>query len=152
MPTSQSLTGYTQANNNTQPGDQVTGRTQFMPEIAVDQATGTVVLSWRDASDDAAQAATGSPPTSPPVSTAARPSARRPTPTPRRPPLTPSRARPTCWARMADNQGPGNGQRDPPSGYGNQMGLAVFDGQVYPIWAGNLNQAFLKNAWSPAFR
>ena len=46
---------------------------------------------------------------------------------------------------MADNQGGANGQRDTAFGYGNQMGLAVFDGQVYPIWAGNFNQAFLKN-------
>ena len=34
----------------------VTGRTQFQPAIAVDQATGTVVMSWRDARDDAANA------------------------------------------------------------------------------------------------
>ena len=27
-----------------------------MPEVAVDPATGTVVVSWRDASDDAANA------------------------------------------------------------------------------------------------
>src|SRR5262249_16198127 len=26
-------------------------------------------------------------------------------------------------------------------GFGNQMGLAVFNGHVYPVWAGNLNQA-----------
>ena len=32
------------------------GRTQFQPEIAVDQATGTLVISWRDARDDAANA------------------------------------------------------------------------------------------------
>ena len=32
------------------------GRTQFQPEIAVDQATGTLVVSWRDARDDAANA------------------------------------------------------------------------------------------------
>ena len=32
------------------------GRTQFQPEIAVDQSTGTLVVSWRDARDDAANA------------------------------------------------------------------------------------------------
>ena len=32
------------------------GRTQFQPAIAVDQATGTLVISWRDARDDAANA------------------------------------------------------------------------------------------------
>ena len=33
-----------------------------------------------------------------------------------------------------------------PSGYGDQMGLAVFNGQVYPIWAGNFNQGFYNAA------
>ena len=51
-------TGYTEGNSNPAPAgaltNQVTGRTQFQPEIAVDQVTGTVVLSWRDARDDAA--------------------------------------------------------------------------------------------------
>ena len=32
------------------------GRTQFQPAIAVDQATGTLVISWRDARNDAANA------------------------------------------------------------------------------------------------
>ena len=32
------------------------GRTQFQPELAVDQSTGTLVVSWRDARDDAANA------------------------------------------------------------------------------------------------
>ncbi len=40
-----------------------------------------------------------------------------------------------------DNQGSANGQADHTFGYGDQMGLAVFDGQVYPVWAGNLNQS-----------
>ena len=31
------------------------GRPQFMPNVAVDQATGTLVMSWRDVRDDAAQ-------------------------------------------------------------------------------------------------
>ena len=34
-------------------------------------------------------------------------------------------------------------QADSLFGYGDQMGLAVFDGQVYPIWAGNFNQSHL---------
>ena len=32
------------------------GKTQFQPELAVDLATGTLVVSWRDARDDAANA------------------------------------------------------------------------------------------------
>src|SRR5262249_28881829 len=50
----QSLTdGYTQSNQNLQPGDHPSGRTQLMHEVAVDPATGTLVVSWRDARDDA---------------------------------------------------------------------------------------------------
>ena len=49
--------GFSQANDFLNGGNnQLTGRTQFMPEIAVDQSTGTVVLSWRDARNDAADA------------------------------------------------------------------------------------------------
>ena len=49
--------GDSQANDNLNNGsNQITGRTQFQPEIAVDQSTGTVVLSWRDARNDAANA------------------------------------------------------------------------------------------------
>ena len=30
-------------------------------------------------------------------------------------------------------------------GYGTQMGLAVFNGQIYPVWAGNLNKGHIVN-------
>ena len=51
------LDGYSAANTLTgNPNDIVTGRTQFQPELAVDQTTGTLVVSWRDARDDAANA------------------------------------------------------------------------------------------------
>ena len=42
----------------------------------------------------------------------------------------------------ADNQSAGESlRRTQTFGYGDQMGLAVFDGQVYPVWAGNFNQS-----------
>ena len=37
----------------------LSGRPQFMPQVAVDQATGALVLSWLDARNDAARAAGG---------------------------------------------------------------------------------------------
>ncbi len=37
----------------------------------------------------------------------------------------------------SDDQAAVNAQTDARFGYGNQMGLAVADGQVFPIWAGN---------------
>ncbi len=46
---------------------------------------------------------------------------------------------------LSDNQSSGDPQADAGFGYGDQMGLAVFDGQVYPVWAGNFNQSFVSN-------
>ena len=44
-----------------------------------------------------------------------------------------------------DNESSGNNHTDTTFGYGDQMGLAVFNGQIYPVWAGNLNQGTLVN-------
>ena len=42
----------------------------------------------------------------------------------------------------SDDESSGNAQRDATFGYGNQMGLAVADGQIFPIWAGNFYGPF----------
>jgi hypothetical protein len=47
--------GYTESNGGGAPGV-ITGRVQFLPAVAVDQATGTLVVSWRDGRDDASRA------------------------------------------------------------------------------------------------
>jgi subtilisin-like proprotein convertase family protein len=121
----------------------ITGRTQFQPAIAVDQATGTLVMSWRDARDDASNARvatylassidgglTFSPQTyANPPSTA----------------VDAITGQTVVVGPHADNQSAGDGQRDATFGYGNQMGLAVFDGKVYPIWAANFNQGVVSN-------
>src|SRR5208282_4847281 len=52
---SSALDGYS-GSNDTNPADQVTGRAQFQPEIAVDPVTGTVVMTWRDGRDDPSRA------------------------------------------------------------------------------------------------
>ncbi len=115
------------------------GQTQFQPAIAVDQATGTLVVSWRDARNDAANARvatylttsidggnTFSPQTyANPAQTA----------------VDAISGQTDVLGPEADNQSTGNAQADTTFGYGDQMGLAVFDGQVYPVWAGNLNQS-----------
>ena len=44
-----------------------------------------------------------------------------------------------------DNESGGNDNTDTLFGYGDQMGLAVFNGQIYPVWAGNLNQGHIVN-------
>ena len=47
-----------------------------------------------------------------------------------------------------DNQSGGNPQDYTLFGYGTQMGLAAFGGQVYPVWAGDFNQSFYNLATS----
>jgi len=130
--------GYSQANDDVGKGDEYNGRSQYQPEIAVDQATGTVVLDWRDARDDAANArvatyittsinggATFSPQTyANPAGTA----------------VDAITNQTEVLGPLPDNESAGNPQQDTGFGFGNQMGLAVFNGQVYPIWAGNFNQ------------
>src|SRR5262249_18410975 len=124
-------------------GDQVTGRVQFQPAIAVDQATGTLVLSWRDGRDDVARSRVATY-----VTTSIDGGATFSDQVYANPGKTAVDAitgKPAAWAPQPDNQPAGNGQRDNPFGYGNQMGLAVFDGQLYPIWAGNFNRSFISN-------
>jgi len=128
--------GYSQSNDNLNGGNnQITGRTQFQPEIAVDQSTGTVVLSWRDARDDAANARVATYITTSidggntfgPQTYA----------NPAKTSIDAITGQTNIIGPASDNQAGGNGQRDAGFGYGNQMGLAVADGQLFPIWAGN---------------
>ncbi len=125
------------------------GRTQFQPEIAVDQATGTLVVSWRDARDDAANARVATYLTTSidggnsfSAQTYANPAETA---------VDAITGQAVVLGPEADNESGGNPQADGTFGYGNQMGLAVFDGQVYPIWAGNLNQSFDNNGTVNAY-
>ena len=117
------------------------GRTQFQPAIAVDQATGTLVLSWRDARDDAANARVATY-----ITASIDGGNTFNAQTYANPPQTAIDAitgQIDVLGPQPDNQSAGNGgQTDPTFGYGDQMGLAVFDGQVYPVWAGNFNQSY----------
>ena len=116
--------------------NQITGRTQFQPEIAVDQSTGTLVISWRDARDDAANARVATYITTSidggqtfGPQTYANPRKQRSTRSP---------AQTNVIGPASDDQSAGNAQTDARFGYGNQMGLAVADGQVYPDLGGQL--------------
>ena len=120
-------------------GAYTSGRTQFQPEIAVDQSTGTLVLSWRDARDDAANARVATY-----ITTSIDGGNSFSAQTYANPPQTAINAiteQTQVLGPEADNQSGGDGQRDGTFGYGNQMGLAVADGQLFPVWAGNLNQS-----------
>jgi subtilisin-like proprotein convertase family protein len=115
------------------------GRTQFQPEIAVDQATGTLVVSWRDARDDAANARVATY-----IATSIDGGQTFSAQTYANPQNVATDAitgLPVVLGPLADNQSAGNPQSDAGFGYGNQMGLAVFGGKLYPIWAGNFNQS-----------
>ncbi len=116
-----------------------TGRTQFQPEVAVDQATGTLVVSWRDARDDASNARVATyVATSIDGGNSFSPQTYANTADTATDAIT---GQADVIGPEADNQSALNPQADAAFGYGDQMGLAVFNGQLYPIWAGNLNQS-----------
>ncbi len=113
----------------------VTGRSQFQPEIAVDQSTGTLVMSWRDARDDAANARVATYITSSidgGQTFAAQTYANPPEIAVDSITLATNDIGPA-----SDDESAGNAQTDLLYGYGDQMGLAVSNGQVFPVWAGN---------------
>jgi subtilisin-like proprotein convertase family protein len=135
--------GGSAAAENPLSDDIFTGRTQFQPEIAVDPVTGTVVLSWRDARDDAANARVATYLTTSidggqtfSAQTYANPSLTA---------INSINGQTVVVGPESDNESGGNSNTDHLFGYGTQMGLAVFNGQVYPVWAGNLNKGHIVN-------
>ena len=105
--------------------------------------TGTLVLSWRDARDDAAQARVATYITTSidggntfNVQTYANPQETA---------IDAITGQTVVLGPQADNDSSGDSNRDATYGYGTQMGLAVYDGQLYPIWAGNFNQGVVVN-------
>ena len=130
--------GYSGSSIDSVSSAYTSGRTQFQPEIAVDQATGTLVISWRDARDDAANARVATY-----ITTSIDGGQTFSAQTYANPPRTAIDAitgQTDVLGPEADNQSGGDPQADTTFGYGDQMGLAVFDGQLYPVWAGNFNQ------------
>jgi subtilisin-like proprotein convertase family protein len=130
--------GSSAANDSTtNPNNDVTGRTQFQPEIAVDQSTGTVVVSWRDARDDAGNTRVATY-----ITTSIDGGQTFGPATYANPPKTAVDAitgQTKVLGPASDNESASNAQTDAPFGYGMQMGLAVSNGQVFPVWAGNFN-------------
>ncbi len=128
--------------NESNPNDLFTGRTQFQPEVAVDPATGTVVVSWRDARNDPnntlvstyiATSIDGGASFSPQayanhslIATDA---------------IT---GQSVVVGPEGDN-GTSANTANSTYGYGSSMGLAVYNGEVYPLYTGNSNKATLVN-------
>lgn len=113
------------------------GRPQFQPQVEVDSATGTVVLSWLDARNDAARARVA---TYVGVSNDGGQSYA--------PQVYANRSQTAVDAitgatvnlgPIPDNQSGGNPNTDGEFGFGAHQGLAVFGGHIYPIWSSNEN-------------
>jgi large repetitive protein len=131
--------GYTEGSG----GLSNTGRPQFQPSVAVDNTTGTLVMSWLDTRDDASRARIadymttsidGGQTFSQDVFANDAQSATDAI-TDKKVVLQP----------ILDNQSPGNPQTEPVAGYGTHQGLAVYGGIAHPVWASNLNGGTVKN-------
>ena len=135
--------GTSAASENFLSEDIFTGRVQFQPEMAVDPVTGTLVISWRDGRDDAARARVATFLTASidggqtfSAQTYANPSLNA---------INALTGQTVAVGPQMDNESGGNSNTDTLFGYGDQMGLTVFNGQVYPVWAGNLNKGHIVN-------
>ena len=112
-------------------------RPKFEPQIAVDQTTGTLVMSFLDARNDAARAryATYIATSIDGGNTFAPETFVNQAQT-----ATDVITNKTVVAEpIPDNVSAGNGSKDGTYGMGFHQGLAVAGGNIYPVWAGNFN-------------
>jgi subtilisin-like proprotein convertase family protein len=126
--------------NDDNPQDGTEGnRPHFMPQVAVDPATGTLVVSWFDARNDASRARVADYMTTS-IDGGQTFSAQ-----------TYVEASFNSTDAITNQivavqpipENPSGPVNDNTFGYGSQMGLAVLDGNVFPVWSGNLNGAFV---------
>jgi len=121
-------------------------RPQFQPALAVDQATGTVVVSYLDARNDAARAR---------VATYVGASIDGGNTFGPQAFVNPADQAldaikvaggeanaEIVRGPLPDNQSAGNPLRDTTFGFGTHQAVAAFDGRVYPVWASNQNGGF----------
>ena len=133
------ITGSNETNFN----DEFDGQSQYQPEIAVDQTTGTVVMSWRDARNDPANTlvATYLATSIDGGNTFSDQSYANPSSTA----IDAVTDQTVTQGPQSDNGTTAAHATNGALGYGTSMGLAVYDGQVYPVWAGNFDEASLVN-------
>ena len=132
------LTGSNEQNFN----DVFTGRTQFQPAVAVDPATGTLVVAWRDARNDPNNTLVSTY-----ISTSIDGGATFSDQTYANPSLTAIDAI-TGQADVLSPEGDNGTSANAANstyGFGSSMGLAVYDGQLYPLWTGNFDKATVVN-------
>ncbi|WP_220369774.1 Ig-like domain-containing protein [Paludisphaera rhizosphaerae] len=137
-----SVDGYSGANKNTTLG-QIVGRAQFLPQAAVDQATGTLVMSWRDGRDDSdrSRSAIYVAASLDGGGTFSAQSNASPTQT-----SIDAITGQTVVLNPAGDNFTGVSPAASAYGFGVQMGLAVGAGQVYVAWAGNQNRSTLDSS------
>jgi subtilisin-like proprotein convertase family protein len=115
----------------------MSGRPQFEPSVAVDQTTGTLVISFYDARFDAARARVSTTiatsldggQTFGPETFANAPQTA----------LDEVTGKTDVLAPIPDNQSSGNPKTEGTFSYGIRQGLAVSAGHVYPVWSSNEN-------------
>src|SRR5437762_1799539 len=115
----------------------LSGRPQFEPTVAVDQATGTVVVTYYDARYDAARNRVAQMMTTSidgGNTFAASTFLNRPNA-----PLDAVTGKNVNIEPIPENQGSGNLSRDALYSFGDRQGLAVAGGHVYSVWASNEN-------------
>jgi len=148
--------GFSEGFTGGAPTLQARGRPKLNPKVAVDQYTGTVVVSFLDARNDASRARVA---TYVAVSndggmsfapqTFANPSSQNPStadldltaahalnPAPVIDAIT---GKVVGTGPTPDNESAGNPYSDAAFGYGRGVGLAVADGMIIPVWASNQN-------------
>jgi subtilisin-like proprotein convertase family protein len=112
-------------------------RPQFDPAVAVDPSTGTLVMSFYDARYDAAGVRV--------TTTVAYSIDGGQTYSPENFANAPKQAldaierKTVTLEPIPDNESVSNPNEDTTFNYGDRLGLAVSQGRIYPIWAGNLN-------------
>jgi subtilisin-like proprotein convertase family protein len=133
------ITGSNESNFN----DEFDGQSQYQPAIAVDQTTGTVVMSWRDARNDPANTlvATYIGTSIDGGNTFSAQDYANTSSTA----IDAITGQTVIRGPQADNGTAADNAVNAAYGFGSSMGLAVYDGQVYPVWAGNFDEATLVN-------
>src|SRR5439155_11358785 len=117
--------------------DSIRGRPQFMPSVAVDQTTGTLVMTWYDARLDPARAQVSQfIATSIDGGTTFAPQTFVNTPNTVTDAIT---GKVITRGPIPDNQSNVIATREGTFSFGLHQGLTVIGGHVYPVWSGNIN-------------
>ncbi len=126
------------------PFDQVSGHSQYDPQLAVDPTTGTLVISWRDARNDPANVLTST------YITASIDGGNtfnaQVYANPQLTAIDAITGKTDVLGPEGDNATATDNSVNATYGFGTVMGLAVYAGQVYPLWAGNFDEATIVNS------